>query len=338
MTRPADDPTAAWFRRAAGELAPHSPLHAGWAERIAADADLLDRIDELPRPHRQPSLLFIAFDLAGMPVDADWPELRSAITADWSAVAATARATTTQTNEVGRCAPLLVALQRIPGPIALLELGASAGLCLAVDRWSYRFTAEHGAESRLGDGPPELRCDVSGDGTLPARMPDIVWRCGIDLAPLDARDPDDRRRLEAMVPPDRPDRRARLRAALDVLRTDPPTLIAGDALAELDRAAAGAPDDAVLVVVSLGTAVYLPPADRAALLDRIRSLSAARAAGAHSVTLESAGALPEVAAAAEGLAAPHPSPFLLAVDGEPIAACAPHGDRVSFLGTAPPRT
>ena len=40
----------------------------------------------------------------------------------------------TQTNEAGRCAALLPVLALLPQPLALLEVGTSAGLCLFPDR------------------------------------------------------------------------------------------------------------------------------------------------------------------------------------------------------------
>ncbi len=43
----------------------------------------------------------------------------------------------TQTNEVTRCATLRPALALLPQPLALIEVGASAGLCLLYDRWRY---------------------------------------------------------------------------------------------------------------------------------------------------------------------------------------------------------
>ena len=44
------------------------------------------------------------------------------------------RTRATQTNEAGRCAILLPVLAALPQPLALLDVGASAGLCLYRDQ------------------------------------------------------------------------------------------------------------------------------------------------------------------------------------------------------------
>lgn len=312
--------TAAWYARAAVELAQTSELQVEWARGIAADPDVLALIDELPREHRQPSLVFSVARWLGAPA-APWPEWREWLVASWPRLEAAARGRRTQTNEVGRCAPLLAALDRIPGPLALIELGASAGLCLGVDRYSYRF--DDGPV--LGDGDPLLLCTTSGAGAAPGRLPEVVWRRGVDLAPLSLHDPDDISWLEALLPPDRPERLARLRAASARLADDPPLVVAGDAREALPGLAAAAPAGATLVVLSLGTLVYLPPAARTEVLRLSAEL------GARLVTLEPASALPEVQARLGGLTAPDPTPFVLALDGEPIAYTSAHGNRVSWL-------
>ena len=319
------DETSDWYRRAAVELAATSELQVEWAQGIAADTTVIDLIDRLPREHRQPSLLFSVARWLGAPA-AGWPRLREFLVEEWPRVEAAARERRTQTNEVGRCAPLLAALDRIPGPLALLEVGASAGLCLGVDRYSYRF--DDGAV--IGDGSPLLECRTSGTGTAPTGFPDIVWRRGIDLAPLSI-DPDadatssDLAWLEALLPPDRPERVARLRAACATLAADPPVIVEGDAVEALPAAAAAAPSGATLVIVALGTLVYLPTADR----DEVVRLASALGAGL--VTMEPVVALPGVAARLAGLTAPDPTPFLLALDGEPLAYVSAHGDRLSWL-------
>jgi hypothetical protein len=319
--------TADWYARAAVELAATSELQVAWAKAVAGDRELLELIDRLPREHRQPSLLFSVASWCGAPAVAG-PVWRQWMVAHWTAIEDAARARRTQTNEVGRCIPLLIGLDRIsaadPRSIALLELGAAAGLCLALDRYAYRF--DDGAT--LGRGRPLLVTTTTGSGTAPTRMPDIVWRHGVDLAPLDVTDPDDVRWLEALLPPDRPERRGRLLAAIATVHDGPPVVVKGDALAalpELVAAARAEAPDATLVIAALGTLVYLSPAERDGLVD------AASALGAHLITFEGAGVLPGVAARLRGLSAPHPTPFVLALDGEPIAHAGPHGDHLSWL-------
>jgi hypothetical protein len=312
--------TAAWYERAAVELAQTSQLQVDWALGIAADPAIVALIDELPREHRQPSLIFSVAGWLGAP-PGPWSELRPWLLAEWPRVAAAARERRTQTNEVGRCAALLAALDRIPGPLALIELGASAGLCLGVDRYAYRF--DDGPV--LGDGEPLLSCVTTGHGTVPRRMPRVSWRAGCDLRPLALDDADDVSWLEALLPPDRPERRRRLQAAVVRNVADPPEIVQGDAVEMLPVLLAAAPADAVPVIVSLGTLVYLPPAARA------RVLAIAAGSRARLVTLEPVSALPETAARLAGLHAPQPTPFLLAVDGIPIAFSSAHGDRLSWL-------
>jgi len=321
-----DEPrTSAWYRRAAIELAATSELQVGWALGVSDDAAVIDLIDRLPLEHRQPSLVFSVARWLGAPAG-EWPEFRSWLIEEWPRVEAAARERRTQTNEVGRCAPLLAALDRVPGPLALIELGASAGLCLGVDAYSYRFDVE----PIVGEGQPLLLCTTSGTGDAPRRLPEIVWRRGVDLSPLSI-DPSaenaaaDLAWLEALLPPDRPERLARLRAACETLAADPPEVVEGDALAALPALAASAPSGAALVIMALGTLVYLPPADRAAVARIAAHL------GARLVTLEPVTALPEVAARLTELTAPDPTHFVLALDGEPIAYASAHGDRLSWL-------
>jgi hypothetical protein len=308
-------PTADWYHRAASrDLVGHSALHVEWAAGVARDDDVLALLDRLPRERRQPSLIFSVATWLGAEATG-YPAFRTWLVENWPAVEAAARERRTQTNEVGRCAPLVVALARIPGPLALLEVGAAAGLCAIPERYSYRF----GERPVLGSGEPLIECAVEGAVAVPQSLPDIRWRLGLDLHPLSAADADDAEWLEALVPLDRPDRRARLGVALATARHDPPRVIAGDALGDLVTAAAEAPVDLTLVVVSLGTLVYLSPESRAAFP------SAAAAAGARLVTLEQSGIADRPAGRVPG------GRFVLALDGEAIAEASPHGDRLSAL-------
>jgi hypothetical protein len=308
-------PTADWYVRAATrDLVGHSALHVEWAAGVAADADVLALLDRLPRERRQPSLIFSVATWLGAGAT-DYPAFRTWLVENWPAVEATARERRTQTNEVGRCAPLVAALARIPGPLALLEVGAAAGLCAIPERYSYRF----GERPVLGTGDPLIDCAVDDPDLAPRSLPDIRWRLGLDLHPLSVADRDDTEWLEALVPLDRPDRRARLRAAIATARQDPPRVIAGDALGDLGTAIAEAPADLTVVVVSLGTLVYLSPEARAAF-----PLAVAET-GARLVTLEQSGIADRPEGRVPG------GRFVLALDGGAIAETSPHGDRLTAV-------
>jgi hypothetical protein len=108
------------------------------------------------------------------------------------------------------------------------------------------------------------------------RIPEVIWRAGIDLAPLNAADADDRRFLTSLVWPGEEGRAARIHAALDVAAADPPLLVAGDATdrSVLESLAAQAPRDATLVITTPGVLPHIPREGRARLLSHIAALNA----------------------------------------------------------------
>lgn len=132
-----------------------------------------------------------------------------------------------QTNEVRRSAALIPVAHwlaaRHPLPFVTSELGASAGLNLMWDR--YALTA--GGQTL---GPPDpaltLTPDWTGQAPAPAQVT-VADRRGVDLNPLDARDPEQALRLFAYLWPDQPHRMALTRAAIAVQDA---TIDRGDAI------------------------------------------------------------------------------------------------------------
>jgi hypothetical protein len=327
-----DESTAErYLRFATNEAHGVSALYEEWALGVADDTELLAAIDRLPAQRRQPALLFAVSRLLGAPERgfADW---RSWVIERWPVVHDEMLERLTQTNEPLRCAALLPVLAGIPGPIALLEVGASAGLCLYPDRYSYRY--DGGEPLHPVDGPSAvmLECSTNGDGPVPTSMPTIVWRAGLDLAPLDVADAADVRWLESLVWPEQTERLARIRSAVAIARADPPLLVAGDATDALAGLAARAPRDATLVVISSGVLVYVARAGRERFVEAVEALDA------RWLSLEAAGLFPSVVAGIEratGIAADRlAGRFALALDGEALAFVAPHGQRIDWL----PRT
>jgi PTH1 family peptidyl-tRNA hydrolase len=122
-----------------------------------------------------------------------------------------------QTNEVQRSAVLIAAghvlAARYALPIALSELGASGGLNLMWDHFALRIGTTH-----YGPARPALTLTPEWhSNTLPPQStPHIVERRGVDLNPLNPRNPKDALRLNAYLWPDQTDRLTRSRAAIAV--------------------------------------------------------------------------------------------------------------------------
>jgi hypothetical protein len=132
-----------------------------------------------------------------------------------------------QTNEVGRSAVLVSGLlfiaDRYRQPMELLELGASAGLNLLLDRYGYWLGGRRAGDP---DSPLQLVPDWEG-GPPPGFHLRVESRSGVDIAPLDPRSDGDR--LLAYVWPDQRRRIEQLEAALAIAVQDPPMVERADA-------------------------------------------------------------------------------------------------------------
>lgn len=230
----------------------------------------------------------------------------------------------TQTNEPRRCATLLPALALIDGPIALIEVGASAGLTLLPEHYSYAW-GEHRLDPAAGPSTVLLECEVTGDPPLPARMPEIVWRAGLDLNPLDVTAPDDRHWLETLIWPEQTARLERVRAAIAIAERERPRVVRGDAVDDLPALAAEAPTGVTLVIVTSAAIVYLMPEPRARLIEWLR------ASPARWVSNEGAGIVPRVQEALAGHPPRRPGGFALALDERPLAYAGAHGQTLDWL-------
>ena len=114
-------------------------------------------------------------------------------------------------------------------PFSLVEIGCSAGLLTVFDNYYFDF----GAYGRLGDpaypdvGAPSF---AGNRPPIPAHMPKIAERFGVDLNPVDPLDPSERIWMEGLVAPDAKEERRELREALDARAQIPLETIKGDAM------------------------------------------------------------------------------------------------------------
>ncbi|HSU03045.1 MAG TPA: DUF2332 family protein, partial [Nocardioides sp.] len=219
------DDVVAEYRDFATYAAGDSPCFEAWASAVAEDPEVLAWLTTLQPRERQPNLVLAAARWHGAPAPGPYDGLRRVLLEQEPEVRATVRSRATQTNEVGRLASLVPAMSLVEGPLALVEVGASAGLCLYPDRYDYAWPPLGGLR---GSGGPVLTAVASGPLPVPTAHPEVAWRSGVDLHPLDVADADAMAWLENLVWPEQDERRTRLRAAIEVARREPPTLRRGD--------------------------------------------------------------------------------------------------------------
>lgn len=316
--------TSEAYRLFADQTRDVSPCFEAWSLGVAGDPEVLALIDTLPEPRRQPNLVFAAARRAGAEAG-PYSRLREVLLSRWDDVRDTALSHTTQTNEAGRCASLLPLLAALPQPLALLEVGASAGLCLYPDRYSYRYGDRARLDPPDGPSPVLLEARLLGDVPIPTQLPSVVWRAGLDLNPLDVSDPEAMSWLELLVWPEHDHRRSRLRGAIDIARKDPPRLVRADLNQGLASLAAEAPRDATLVVFHSAVLAYLTAADRQSFVVTVRGLPG------HWISNEGPSVLPEITSTASRPTTYDGEAFVLALDGEARAWSGPHGQVLDWL-------
>lgn len=293
---------------------------------VAEDGDILDWLAAMPEPKQQPNLLLGAVRfLFGTPEEP--PEFISLVHERCDQIAGVMRVRSTQTNEPARCATLLPALAGLRQPLALLEVGASAGLCLLVDRYAYDYGGTVIEPSAPSDvTPPCFPCRASQRTPLPEKNIEVAWRAGLDRHPLELGNDEDVRWLEALVWPGEEYRIPRLRQAVEVARAHPPPLVVGDLRRDLRQLAAEAPPHATLVIYHTAVLAYVREAgERAAFARSVDEVGGVWLANEGIESIPGAPTEPFGEPAREDA-------FLMCVGGEPVAWADSHGTWIEWRG------
>ena len=288
-------PLAKAYRRLAeADHADASPLYKHVALVLSESDEALRAIEAAPARKRNPAVVLAALhDLA---LAGRAPALAAAFaTADADAAAAAAidvvlRMTAAvvgiavrlpvRADETGRYAvlyPAIAEAARRTGArtVGLIDIACSAGLNLNVDRVGISY----GNGPSLGDpsSPVQLSSRIAQARPVPARaIPEVVARIGVDLDPIDVTDADDARWLRACLPPDQPERAARLNAEMALAATAPPLLLRGDVAELLPDAIARVPADALPVVTTTWALSQFPFESRQRFLGRLEEAAAGR--------------------------------------------------------------
>ncbi len=261
---PPSEPMTPEDVRAWGKHTHGSPLYAHLVEVIAGDPELmrvLNRIEHLPQMNLLlggvQDLLFSSPDeeLAAYyqsltpnplpPTGAD-RRFRDFVLGREVDLVAIGNTRFTQTNECRRCVALLPMLMSAGlDRFHLIEIGTSAGLNLAIDRYRYRW-----GEVAWGSPASPLTLVAESRGVpFPLHDIDVLSRVGLDLEPIRHDDEGGRRWLDALIWPEHTERRARLRTAFDVAATLEIEMVSGDAIETLPAALEALPRGEPVVVM-----------------------------------------------------------------------------------------
>lgn len=302
-----------------------SACFADWAQGMAGDPEIHAWLADLPRLKQQPNLVFAAARWHGAATPSDYAELKRTLLEQEAAVKQTIRDRATQTNEVGRLATLTPVFAQIAakvGPLSLIEVGASAGLCLYPDRYDYAWPP---LGALTGTGGPTLSAAATGRLPVPARHPEIAWRGGVDLNPLDTGDDDAMAWLTNLVWPEQDARRARLGEAIAIAQQEEPTIARGDLRAELPALLSEASRHGTPVVFHSAVIAYLDEDEREGFHDTMTDL--VERGSARWVSNEAPAVLPRVTG---DLEVPK-GRFVLGLDGRPVALTHGHGHSLAWL-------
>ncbi|UTR13048.1 DUF2332 domain-containing protein [Evansella sp. LMS18] len=147
-----------------------------------------------------------------------------------------------QTNEVRRCSYLYPVFnyiyETVKKPLALIEIGTSAGLQLLWDKYSYSY----GTDEVYGNTASNvtITSEVRGANFPAAYManPPVAVRIGVDLNTIDLTNEDEYLWLQALIWPEHEERRELLSSAAEYVKKSSVTLIEGDGtdlLMELEK-------------------------------------------------------------------------------------------------------
>jgi hypothetical protein len=310
-------------RFAISEARGSSPIYERLALAVAGSCELLTFLRSVPPGRQQPNLFLAAVrHIAGVPRDRE--EMEAIVRTHAPRITEIMLSRTTQTNEPARCAVLLPVLAALKQPLALIEVGASAGLCLLPDRYGYEYGAHRLAPPRPGNGAPIFQCIASAQTPLPRALPRVGWRCGLDLNPLDVNSATEMAWLESLVWPGQEHRSQNLRAAIEIARADAPKVLEGNLLVDLPAVADLSPRDMHLVVFHTAVLGYV-----SCQSDRDAFAEAVRRTGAVWISNEVPSVFPELSKVAPP--PPSSSHFLLAVNGKPVAWSGPHGQSIEWF-------
>lgn len=320
----ADDVSLIFGRFARSLDSEPGTVYRRWALGVADDNEVCELLATCPSSQVSPSLVFAVCRLAGTEVG-PYSLLRHTLVGDFDEVRSLLAEKTQQTNDVGRCIATLVGMARMKGPLGVIEVGASAGLGLLLDKYSYRFLDGENVVHSLdpGAGPSEVIVETQCPGSHlhPRALPNVAYRVGLDVKPVKVTNEEHTQWLEYLVWPGHDDRRDNLRNALRIALDEPPVIEKGDLVDDLLRALADVPTYCTPVVVSSAVMPFVSEEKRIAF-GKLLAENSCRSVIVEGRSFADSLGCTQIERAGD-------QPFVLAVDQKVIAGVGVHGRSIT---------
>lgn len=185
-----------------------------------------------------------------------------------------------QTNEVRRCAylyPVFCTIyEKAKKPLALVEIGTSAGLQLLWDKYSYSY----GQNDIYGnkDSKLHITAEIKGENTpiFHTTPPPVSTRVGLDLNTIDLNDEDERLWLKSLIWTEHSERLFMFEEAACYIKGGLVRLVDGDGISLLSKHVENIPNDSVICIFHTHVANQMPLEMKKHLLQTVESIGKKR--------------------------------------------------------------
>lgn len=185
-----------------------------------------------------------------------------------------------QTNEVRRCGYLYPCFSylyaKTEKPLALVEIGTSAGLQLFWDKYSYSYNT--GKVYGNLKSNVRITSEYQGEKVPPFSLssPSVSHRYGLDLHINDVTNPEDKKWLEALIWPEHHERRALFNKAASYVNKKEAVFIEGDGVSLLPELIKQIPNSSMICVFHTHVANQIPDTLKYQLQETIRNFGQIR--------------------------------------------------------------
>lgn len=185
-----------------------------------------------------------------------------------------------QTNEVRRCAYLYPAFcaiyEKVKKPLALVEIGTSAGLQLLWDNYSYSYGKNHiygNKESKLN-----ITAEIKGENIpiLHSTSPPVSTRIGLDLNTVDLKNEEEHLWLKSLIWPEHKERLFMFEEAASYIKDGSVHLVDGDGVSLLQEYVENIPEDSAICIFHTHVANQIPLEMKKHLLKNVEAIGKKR--------------------------------------------------------------